>query len=168
MAKVARSLADHLSRPTSPWAKNSDSSARNRLFMTTHPPGAFVPIGIIVRLIAQHFRNRKWPWGIGEHLSRIEFSDWYGMEQRGRESDVSTAAVASVKRAASHGMPNHPARGGTQGKRRHATAPVNRASPARLRGSPHQRSCGWPVELDTRRLVRPVRRRLIRLIRLAL
>ncbi len=61
--------------------------------------------------------------GIGEHLSCIELSDRYGMKLRGRESDVSTAAVASVKRAASHGMPNHPARGGTQDKRRHATAP---------------------------------------------
>jgi hypothetical protein len=45
------------------------------------------------------------------------------MEGCGRESDVSTAAVAFVKRAASHEVPNHPARSGTHDKRRHATAP---------------------------------------------
>jgi hypothetical protein len=55
-------------------------------------------------------------------------------------------------------------KGGGKMSLRHRSRPVNRTSPVRLRGRSYQPACDWPVELDTRRLVRPVRRRLVGVI----
>lgn len=55
-------------------------------------------------------------------------------------------------------------KGGGKMSLRHRSHPVNRTSPVRLRGWLHPPSRDRPVELDARRLARPVRRRLVGVI----
>ena len=77
---------------------------------------------------------------------------------------VPTAAVTSSTCHSADRGETHDRKSGGKMSLRHQSHSVNRNSPFRLRGRSYQPSCDWPVELDARRLARPVRRRLVGVI----
>ena len=98
-------------------------------------------------------------------LTRVEKSDRYGNETGAVGNRIVPAAAVtsstcrSIGRGESHGR-----KGGGKMSLRHRSHSVNRNSPFRLRGRFYQPSRDRPVELDARRLARPVRRRLVGVI----
>jgi len=98
-------------------------------------------------------------------LTRVEKSDRYGNETSavGNRIVPAAAVTSSTCRLAGRGE-SHGRKSGGKMSLRHQSLPVNRTSPVRLRGRSYQPARDWPVELDARRLARPVRRRLVGVI----
>ena len=102
---------------------------------------------------------------IADRRPRVEKSDRYGNETSavGNRIVPAAAVTSSTCRSAGRGE-SHGRKGGGKMSLRHQSLPVNRTSPVRLRGRSYQPARDWPVELDARRLARPVRRRLVGVI----
>ena len=102
---------------------------------------------------------------IADRRPRVEKSDRYGNETSavGNRIVPAAAVTSSTCRSAGRGE-SHGRQGGGKMSLRHRSHSVNRNSPFRLRGRFYQPSRDRPVELDARRLARPVRRRLVGVI----